>query len=247
MTGEDTSRPGLRRWLILALLLGLTVGSLGFVGWAWGARTDEANPVDAAEQLREDAGDPRATRAELRDLAETFVEDFYTYRPDDVVEGKLPEYEERLTAMMSAKFRSAFEDNLPLVEGVASQSGVGSTADAQASGVVTADVDSAEVLVGGWVQFTYANPDEQEERIEGDRQPVRYRVLMVRVDGRWLVDNLDSVDDSLPGLADEPTDGVPAPGATPSGAAPDEGTAPTAPGTGGSPTAPASEQSGGGS
>lgn len=221
-----------RRWLVLGLCVVLVTGSLVFVGWALWARTDGLpDPIEAAQSLREDQNDPLATGAEMRDLAEEFVVEFHTYGPDDLENGELTGYWDRVSVMMTSKFKTVFEQQIQLPAATVAEVKNGSQAEAQASGVVTADADSAEVLVGGVITTSYQNPNQESERIESDPMPVRYRVLMVKVDGAWLVDDLDQVGDDLPGFAEQGGEATQQPGGTdPSGLpTPTDGTAPTEP------------------
>jgi hypothetical protein len=203
VSGHDDASRISPRWLIIALCALVVLVSLGFAGWAW-SRTGESNPVDGAQALRSDAADPAATREELRELAQDFVVEFHTYGPDDLVDGELAGYRDRVSPMMTTKFQTVFAEQIALPAATVAEADTRSEAEAHASGLVTADADSAEVIVGGVVQTSYENPTQKDgERIDSGLVPIRYRVLFVRTDGQWLVDDLDQVGDELPGFAEQ--------------------------------------------
>lgn len=201
MTGDASARDRLR-WLLLGALLLVTVASLVLSAYWVAAKGEGGDPVERVESLQDGPGpDPAVEREQLLALGREFVVRFNTYGPDMLEEGRLPEYAS-LTDLMSAKFAEAFEDNVGYAEQTVAEVGVGRSAEVFAVGIVSQDADSAELLVGGNAQFSYPSPQDEEERVEFDPQRFRYQVSLVRIDGEWVVDDLDDVDDGLPSLAD---------------------------------------------
>ncbi|QYJ03852.1 hypothetical protein KUV85_16250 [Nocardioides panacisoli] len=201
------SGPAARRvaplWWVLSTLVFLVVACLVFVGWVYLDRAGEGGIGARTEALRADTVDAAQVRSDARQRATEFVEEFFTYGPDDLDDqGSLAGFKDRIRPLMSAKFRTALDQRLLQIEGIVAQYEVRSAGTVQGVGVASFDEDSAEVLVGGWGTQAYPNPEKESEEIKGDRLPFRFEVSLVRVDGEWLVDNLDSFDDQDEGLAD---------------------------------------------
>jgi hypothetical protein len=227
------------RWTVLALLLGVVVAGLGVSVWMVVDRGAGDDPFDRVESLRDPAPDPAEEREEVLAAGRTFVQRFNTYGADLLDEsGKMPDYA-AVGDLMTAKFRTVFEKNVGYAEQIVVETGIERVGEPQAVGVASLDADSAEVLVAGTVEFSYPDPQGSEERITFEPLRFRYQVSMVKIDGEWLVDDLDDLDDDLPSFAEAsiPEGGVP--GGPPAG---DPGGAPTdAPSD-----APASPQGSGG-
>lgn len=228
MKNDNTSRIA-PLWYLVVLLAVLAVACLGFVAWAgydkWrtGAVTDEVS-AEAAE------------RDQVQELASQFVKEFHTYGPDDLEGNQLVGYDDRVSPLMTAKFQAAFEQGLAVNAGAVAQLSTRSAGDATAAGVASIDDDSAEVLVGGWVLLAYQHPDDPDEDVVGDRESVRYRVVLRQIEGDWLVDRLCNIDQAGQDAQCLGDDAVTEP---PTGEVPDEGATetPAEPGDGGaSPT-----------
>lgn len=225
MSGSDARRVA-PLWLVLAALTGLVVGCLAFVGWVYVDRGGEGGLGERTSALRADEPAADQVRATVRDRASTFVEEFFTYGPDDLDdEGRLAGFSDRVRPLMSSKFQAALDDRMLQIEGIVAQFEVRSAGSVEGVGVVSHDADSAEVLVGGWGTQAYPNPENESKEIKGDQLPFRFQVSLVRVDDEWLVDNLDSFDDDQDGLADEPSGQPSAP--VPSESAPSPTDAPS--------------------
>ena len=201
------------RWTVLAVLLGILVASLGVTAWVV---VDKADGDLGA--LRNPPTDDSAQREKALAAARTFVQRFNTYGPallDSA--GKMPEYA-AVGGLMTAKFRTVFDKNVGYAEETVKQTQIDRTGTPYAVGIASIDSDSAEVLVAGIVAFSYPDPKKAGERIPFEPLRFRYEVSLVKQGGRWLVDDLDDVDDELPsfGEASIPDGGVPNP--APSGA-----------------------------
>jgi hypothetical protein len=220
------------RWAVLALLLGVVVAGLGVFTWAVVDRGAGGDPIDRLQSLRDPAPDPGKEREEVLAAGRTFVERFNTYGPDMLDDkGKMPDYA-AVGELMTAKFRTVFDKNVGYAEQVVAETKVDRVGKPYAVGVASLDSDSAELLVGGIVQFSYPATQGSEEQVALEPLRFRYQVSMVKVDGEWLVDDLDDLDDDLPSFAEAsiPEDGAPTgdptgnPTESPSGAPSPEGT-----------------------
>jgi Mce-associated membrane protein len=182
--------------------------------------------------LREDEVPTTAEDAErerLLSVAREFATRFNTYGPEMLDDaGHLPDYA-TLSELMTAKFGDVFSREIGAAEKTVSQLGVERSAEVYAVGVAAQDLDSAEVLVAGTIEISYPVPGqgggqepgeaEEEPRVSTGPQRFRYQVSLVKVEGSWLVDDLDDVDDGLPAFSqaqsrEQPTS--PAPTSPPS-------------------------------
>ncbi len=214
MTGDQGSRFSWR-WLLVGLLFVVSLACLITAVVVVTTRGTGDDPLDKLSSIREEpSAAPAAEREQLLALGRDFVVRFNTYGPDMLDESNhLPDYAS-LTEIMSAKFAEVFESNVGYAEQTVAQTGVGRSAEVHAVGVVSQDADSAELLVAGTVQFSYPNPKKEDEPILFEPQRFRYELSAVRIEGDWVVDDLDDIDDGLPSLAEanpsgeggEPTD-----------------------------------------
>ncbi len=243
-----------RRRAILAVLVLVIVACLGTIAFIVGTRSAGEGLGDRLSSLQDDQV-PGATvskdREQLLTLSRQFATRFNTYDPsmlDDA--GHLPDYA-AVGDLMTPKFAEVFSDNVGYAEATVAQAGVASEGTVYAVGVAALDGDSAEVLVAGTVELSYPFPeDEQGEGEQGDQsddpqpererlssgpQRFRYQVSLVKIDGNWLVDDLDDIDDGLPPFSQpsipETPDGQPPATDAPSGQPTTESTQPTDPET----------------
>jgi len=155
-----------------------------------------------------------AEREELLAVASEFVRRYYTYGSDMLDDdGNLSEYL-TLTELMTPKFGQVFTEQVELVERTVRDLDAGSEAEVHAVGVASQDSDSANVLVAGTLVLSasYAQPGdepggeegeapadgEDPERVSSGPQAVRLRLSLVKIDGEWLVDDFDDIDDGQP-------------------------------------------------
>ncbi len=208
MTGDHGGRFSWQ-WLLVGLLFVVSLACLIWTGVIVTTRGTGDDPLDKLSSIREEPNTaPAADREQLLALGRDFVVRFNTYGPDMLDEDDhLPDYAS-LTDLMSAKFGDVFERNVGYAEQTVAQTGVGRSAEVHAVGVASLDADSAELLVAGTVQFSYPNPKDEEEPILFEPQRFRYRLSAVQIDGEWVVDDLDDIDDGLPSLAEaNPSEG----------------------------------------
>ncbi len=169
---ETRSRP----WIatVLAALCVLTIiGGAVLVSWLDG-RTDDRR---AAEE----------DRADVVAAAEEFTVVWNTFRPKDAAT-----YVERVSPLLSTKFRTEFEDAAQDVVTSITQQRLFSKGEVLRDGdgvpligIASIDNDSAEVLV------------VSDAKRVANRQRVlrhwRWQVSLVKVDGEWLVDDFKEV------------------------------------------------------
>lgn len=226
MTADDkatdgttgTARGGALRWGVLAALLGVLVAGLvvsALVVFGNGAGPGLGNRVSSVFDPPED---PTRDREEVLAASRTFVQRFNSYGPDLLDDaGQMPDYR-AVGDLMTAKFRKSFEGALTIAEKTVQQTGIAREATVYGVGISAIDADSATVLVGAEVMSSYPSADNPDERIDFEPQRFRYEVSLVRIDGTWVVDDLDDVDDGLPSYANSTTqDVVPDDGQSPSG------------------------------
>ncbi|MFC5731089.1 MULTISPECIES: hypothetical protein [Nocardioides] len=222
MTEGTTARGTLssprRQWAVLALLLGVVVAGLGVFTWALVDRGAGDDPIDRLQSLRDPGPDPGKEREEVLGAGRTFVDRFLTFGPDMLDDnGKMPDYA-AVGELMTSKFRTVFDRNVGYAEQVVAETKVGRVAEPYAVGVASLDSDSAELLVGGIVEFSAPASEGSQEQIAFEPLRFRYQVSMVKIDGEWLVDDLDDLDDALPSFAEASIPEGEVPGGTPSDA-----------------------------
>jgi Mce-associated membrane protein len=132
-------------------------------------------PKADADQENQDA------RSAAVSAAERFTVQFNTYDSGD-----LPAYEKALTKMMSPKFKESFEKAITQVEASIKQGKVQSKGQVLKSAVASQDADSAEVLVVSDAEAkTIYDPSVARH--------FRWQISLVKINGRWLVDNYEPV------------------------------------------------------
>lgn len=142
---------------------------------------------------RGDAEDRQAAREEVMAQTEQFLLRMGTFGPDLLDEqGGMPEYRERVKAVITPKFGTSFDEQAATAEQLVSQAGVSRVADVFATGVSLIDADSATALVAG--SFTDAYPQGRKGEVtESEPAPFRMEVTLVLSEGTWLVDNFTPV------------------------------------------------------
>lgn len=169
--------------LRLALLVLLTLAVLvaaGILVWLLAERRGEA----AETQDRRD---------EVMSVARSFMQRINTYGPDELEGKQMPRYREEIGELITPKFRTDFEQNVPAAEATVAQAGLARTTEVHAAGVAALDADSATVLAAG--QFTNSYPRQQgsAERVESEPLSYRVEVRLVLVEGEWKVDDFTPI------------------------------------------------------
>jgi Mce-associated membrane protein len=132
-----------------------------------------------------------------------------TYGPDLLeADGTMPEYRKLVEELISPKFAEDFQKGVGAAEQTVSEAGVGRTARLFSTAVSAIDSDSATALVAGSFTNSYPKKPGSDERIDLEPLPFRVSVKMVKIDGKWLVDDFTP----LTGETDPTAPGTDAPG-----------------------------------
>ena len=210
------------RLTLLVVLLALLLASTAAVAYLAATR-----PVPALG-LGGDQDAVQSQRENAMAQAEQFMLRVNTYGPDLLDGDTMPDYRRLVEEVITPKFAADFEKSAPLAEGTVKQAGVIRSAQVFSTGVSAIDSDSATALVAG--QLTSTFPRRLRDQI-GDLCPVsgerlvcppsgfRVQVDLVKVKGKWLVDDfvpLSGEDETQTGGGVVPpgTEVTPTPGAT---------------------------------
>ncbi|MBM7508861.1 hypothetical protein ABKW28_05630 [Nocardioides sp. 31GB23] len=188
-----TASPGFRLALagLLSVLLVSGVVVVGYVVATRSSSTD-GNLVERVSNVAQGRNEIQDERERVMDVASQFMLRVNTYGPDLLDDdGQMPEWRELVTDLITAKFRTDFEEQAGTAEQLVAQSGVRRTSEVYAVGVSTMDADSATALVAG--QFTNAIAQGDEDPVESPPAQFRVRVELVEVGGEWQVDAFDQV------------------------------------------------------
>jgi hypothetical protein len=211
-----------------ATLVVLTQGAGNSVGDKIRSLKDDAVPASAEVKDRE----------EVLSVAREFATRFNTYDPsmlDD--EGHLPDYA-KISDLLTPKFADIFKDFVKLPEQTVAQLHVTSVGTVYADGVASQDSDSAEVLVAGTIELLYpytgkgdkgsTSGSGDDKQVSTGPQRFRYTVDLVKIDGSWLVDDFDDVDDGRPSFASpQIPEGTDTPSVPPTGSPSEGATSPS--------------------
>lgn len=198
---------------ILVVLLVLIVGSLATVGGL--ALSRHGNPFSGVDQTQ-------TTRDQVMAQTRQFMLRVNTYGPSMLQGTKMPAYRQQVEAVMTAKFRTDFEKNVPYAEATVAQAGVQRTTRVYAVGVSDIEDTRATALVAGEFTNSYPDKNNSSQRIPADPQPYRVQVTLDRVGGKWLVDGFQPVTSPKSSQAPQssqapvPGSGTPTAPATPS-------------------------------
>jgi Mce-associated membrane protein len=182
---ESRRSPGWRL-PVLGLLVLLLVASIVFLVLV---AVDRRDSDGGGLRLESDSTtSAQRTREELMQRTEQFVLRMGTYGPEDLDDkGKLPGYTERVKEMITTQFATEFDESVQVAEQMVVQFAHQRSVDVYGVGVVSADDDSATVLVAGGFtdKFGKAAADAPIQ--------FRWQVELVTVGGDWLVDDYGPV------------------------------------------------------
>jgi hypothetical protein len=171
--------PRFRRGLFAALVAIVVVGA---VALAWLVAGRGVGAVGGGQ------GDVQREREAVMAQTEQFMLRMGTYGPDLLDEkGGMPEYRQRVEEVITPKFAVSFEKEAATAEQLVAQAKISRQAQVFATGVSTIDEDSATALVAG--SFTDSYPKAGQP----DPSPFRIEVDLVKVKGKWLVDDFSPV------------------------------------------------------
>jgi hypothetical protein len=165
------SRASIRGFVALAIILLTLVAAVG------GAvvTTQSMNPTDA--------GSPIPSAAEQQRVINTAEQ--FALRVD-AFDGDHPDaYEKSVTALLTTKYKAEFDQQFAQIKQLGIQKGQKGKGSVDATGITTMDADSAKVLVAHDNTITSANGTGQQHS--------RWTIDLVKVDGRWLVDDFTPV------------------------------------------------------
>jgi Mce-associated membrane protein len=128
----------------------------------------------------------RATEAELDARADVVrVAEQFTVTVNNYDSADMDGYQSRVNKLLSTKFRGEYTNSMEDIVAQVQQAKMDSEGKVLASGVATIDDDSARVLVVS---------DATVKTVFDERQRhFRWEVSLVKVDGRWLVDDFTPV------------------------------------------------------
>jgi Mce-associated membrane protein len=174
----------------LVLLVVLVIALLGASTWAVVLGTSRhVLPFSGAAGTSTVQADREAAMA----ATQQFVLRVNTYGPSLLdSSGQMPEYRSRVKAVITPKFAVSFEQGVTVAEQSVQHYGADRTCAVYATGVEQIDSDSAQVLVAGSFSETLKN--KHGKRVSaGEPAPFRLRVSLDKIDGRWLVDDYQTV------------------------------------------------------
>lgn len=187
MTHEPLGASGARGWrlpVLVLLSLALLVAAIVLAVRAWDAR-DVAAPAGGGYGTA-------AVRDDVMATTEQFVLRMGTYGPKDLDKAKkLTGYRDRVSELLTTKFRTSFEQSLEIVEQQVAQ-GAARTAKVQGVGIASISANSATALV------TWQAKDTVNSEPYGDPSQFRWKVTVLKVKGDWRIDNFEPVTGETP-------------------------------------------------
>jgi hypothetical protein len=178
-TDAPVQSPRFRRGLFAALVAIVVVGA---VALAWLVAGRGVGAVGGGQ------GDVQREREAVMAQTEQFMLRMGTYGPDLLDEkGGMPEYRQRVEEVITPKFAVSFEKEAATAEQLVAQAKISRQAQVFATGVSTIDEDSATALVAGSLTDSYPKAGQR------DPSPFRIEVDLVKVNGKWLVDDFSPV------------------------------------------------------
>jgi Mce-associated membrane protein len=170
--------------LVVALIASVVAGvSLGHSRHVWPFSSGSSDPVQA---------DREAAMAQTQQ----FVMRVNTYGPSMLdSQGQMPSYRQRVKAVITPKFAVSFDQGVTVAEQSVKNYRLERTCAVYGTGTEVIDSDSAQVLVAGSISQTVLN--KKGKRIStGEPSPFRLRVTLDKIDGKWLVDDYQTVTSS---------------------------------------------------
>jgi hypothetical protein len=186
---EDRETPGQDRPLaprfrrvLLAVLVAIVVAGLGALAWLVSTRGVDGVGVQGDQEKLQ------AEREAVMAQTEQFMLRMGTYGPDLLDDhGAMPTYRARVKEVITPKFAVSFDKEAATAEQLVAQAHISRKAQVFATGVSAIDADSATALVAGAFTDSYPNQGAREP------SPFRIEVSLVKVGGKWLVDDFSPV------------------------------------------------------
>ena len=188
---DDAPRPTgarLRRVVLVVLVVVLLAGG-GLSAWLLADRPGVLpGRESAAEQTQRE-------RERVMAQARQFMLRGQTYGPDLLDDDdKLTEYRSLVEEVVTPKFMTEFDQTVTVAEQLVSQQGVTRSAEVLGVGVERIDHDSAVALVTGQISLTLRNARGKQVPARSDL--FRVVVVLVEVDGEWLVDDFSQASEA---------------------------------------------------
>ena len=175
------------RLVLLVALVAIAVAGAGALWWLASTR------AVGAVGIQGDQEQVQADREAVMSQAEQLMLRMGTYGPDLLDDqGQMPDYRSRVKQVITPKFAVSFDKQAAVAEQLVSQGRIARKAAVFATGVSTLDSDSATVLVAGSFTDTYPKTGPREP------SPFRLEVSLVKIQGRWLVDDFTPVEGAAP-------------------------------------------------
>lgn len=133
------------------------------------------------------------SREDVMAQAEQFMIRVNTYGPDLLEGTEMPTYRKQVTEVITPKFATDFEKNVPAAEATVAQGGLAREATVLSTGVSTIDADSATVLVAGSFTNSYPETQGSDKRVSAAPSSFRVEVKLAKIKGEWLVDDFDPI------------------------------------------------------
>jgi Mce-associated membrane protein len=186
-TDAPAPRSATFRLVLLVVLAAVAMAGVGLLWWLLSTRAIGAVGIEGdQEQLQAD-------RETVMAQTEQFMLRMGTYGPDLLDDnGQMSEYRTRVKQVITAKFAVSFDKQAAVAEQLVSQGRISRTAAVFATGVSSIDSDSATTLVAGSFTDSYPKSGPREP------SPFRIEVTLVKVHGKWLVDNFSPVQGGSP-------------------------------------------------
>lgn len=109
----------------------------------------------------------------------------WNFGPGDLEGKELPGYVDRVTPLITTRFKADFDKTVPLLAKQVAEQDYTVSAGVDRLGVESLSADSAQVIVSGEISTVQK---KQPTRTEG----YLWRVELKRVDGGWRVDNFNA-------------------------------------------------------
>lgn len=149
----------------------------------------------------DDAGVTQSGREEVMAQTEQFMLRMGAYGPDLLDDkGAMPDYRAKVKEVITPKFAASFDEEAGAAEQLVAQAGVARVPDVFATGVSSLDDDSARTLVAGSFTDTYT---VKGKTVPQEPIPFRIEVSLVKIEGKWLVDDFNPVTAGEPAPTEE--------------------------------------------
>jgi hypothetical protein len=184
MTHEPLGDSGAARWrlpalVLLCLALAAALVCLGLR--AWDARD--------AKALAGGSFGTAAERSAVVATTEQFVLRTGTYGPKDLdADNKLTKYKKSVGELLTTKFRTSFEQIAEAPEQLVANNKISRVAKIQGIGVARVDGSDRATALVVWDETTSVAGEKY-----GDPVQARWSVTLLKVKGKWLIDNFENV------------------------------------------------------